>query len=149
MTTGENLNPDHFNITERLLFNHSESIPNKTALIFFDGESRKTYTYSEIFKKSIEIADYLLHFGFKPGNRLVIRMENSPEFIFSFLGVIAAGMTAIPVSPQLTEEEVNFIFRESKAETKKLKKQAPHQSIRKINANANHLTTHTSRPTNE
>jgi acyl-coenzyme A synthetase/AMP-(fatty) acid ligase len=116
MTTGENPNPDHFNITERLLFDHSESIPNKTALIFFDGDNRKTYTYSEILKKSIEIADYLLHFGFKPGNRLVIRMENSPEYIFSFFGIIAAGMTAIPVSPQLTEEEVNFIFRESKAE---------------------------------
>ncbi len=115
MTTG-NPPPDHFNITESLLFNHSERNPNKIALIFYEGITKKTFTYSEVLQKSIEVADFLLHFGFKPGNRVIIRMENSPEYIFSFLGVIAAGMTAIPVSSQLTEEEVNFIFRESRAE---------------------------------
>ena len=116
MTTGEPSNSENFNITEYLLSKNAENFSDKTALIFYDSNDKQSFTYKEIYDKSLNVAEYLLYFGFKPGNRLVVRMENSPEYIFSFLGIIAAGMTAIPVSSQLTEEEVSFILRESKAE---------------------------------
>jgi acyl-coenzyme A synthetase/AMP-(fatty) acid ligase len=116
MTTGEPSNSENFNLTEYILSKNSENFSDKKALIFYNGNDKQIFTYKEIYDKSVTIAEYLLYFGFKPGNRLVIRMENSPEYIFSFLGIIAAGMTAIPVSSQLTEEEVSFILRESKAE---------------------------------
>ena len=116
MTTGETQSPDHFNITEYLLVERASEFSNKTGIVFYNGKIKKSYTYSQILDNTLIIANFLLYFGFKPGNRLIIRMENSPEFIFSFLGIMAAGMTAIPISPQLTEEEVGYILRESKAE---------------------------------
>lgn len=116
MTTGEPSNSESFNITEYLLSKNAIELSEKSALIFYSGNSIQAYTYKQVFEKAITIAEYLLYFGFKPGNRLVVRMDNSPEYIFSFLGIIAGGMTAIPVSSQLTEEEVSFILRESKAE---------------------------------
>lgn len=116
MTTGELESTDHLNLTEHLLVETANTYSNKVGLVFYNDMNRQQFTYKEILENSLKVANYLLYFGFKPGNRVIIRMENSPEYIFSFLGVIAAGMTSIPISPQLTEEEVAFILRESKAE---------------------------------
>jgi acyl-coenzyme A synthetase/AMP-(fatty) acid ligase len=49
----------------------------------------------------------------KPGERLLLRLNNCPEFPVSFLGAIKAGLLPIPSSSLLTWDELKFLLEDS------------------------------------
>ena len=57
----------------------------------------------------------LLDAGFSPGERLLIRLDNTSTFPILFLGAIAAGLVAMPASSQLTPDEAAFLLADSEA----------------------------------
>ena len=48
-----------------------------------------------------------LQAGLNPGDRILLRLGNTPEFPVAFLGAIAAGLIPVPTSAQLTREEIS------------------------------------------
>lgn len=44
--------------------------------------------------------------GLVPGDRVLLRLGNTPEFPVAYLGAIAAGLVPVPTSPQLTAGEI-------------------------------------------
>ncbi len=53
--------------------------------------------------------------GLPRGSRVMIRMGNDADYVLSFLALIAAGLTAMPSSAQLTTEEADFLLEDSGA----------------------------------
>ena len=82
------------NITTHLMEKiQAEGIMDKTAIIYERPDfSKLTLTYEELFKYVGYFAASLREKGLKKGDRIFIRLTNSPEVIVAFLGAIKAGI---------------------------------------------------------
>ena len=77
--------------------------------------SAKKWTFDDFYKATNAMASYLLSKGLKPKERVVLRLDNSPDFIVAFLGAIKMGAIPIPTSIMLKPAELDFIFKDSQA----------------------------------
>lgn len=82
-------------LIDRLLQETSERSPEKTVLSHM---GRKT-SYGDILRRSTGLASALRGFGLKKGDRVIIALENSAEYIVAYFGVILAGCVTVPISP--------------------------------------------------
>ncbi|MEY2414431.1 MAG: long-chain acyl-CoA synthetase, partial [Acidobacteriaceae bacterium] len=61
------------------------------------------------------IASWLLQNGHKPGQRIAILADNHPRWVASFLGIIAAGCTAVPLDTAFHADQVQILLKDSGA----------------------------------
>jgi long-chain acyl-CoA synthetase len=73
------------------------------------------YTYKEFYEVSWSIAHSLLKAGIKKGDRVAIVLENRPEWGMIYFGIMLAGAIAIPLDPQLGQEEIKFFLNDSES----------------------------------
>jgi long-chain acyl-CoA synthetase len=85
---------------------------DKTAVVFDD----QRWTYGELVAKSVAVANGLIErHGVTPGTRIALAMRNSPEWMASFLGIIAAGGVVVPLNGWWTSEEMGFGLKDCQA----------------------------------
>jgi acyl-CoA synthetase (AMP-forming)/AMP-acid ligase II len=82
---------------------------DKSAIIFKD----KVYTYAEYNAEVNRIANALLAYGVKRGDKIGILMKNSDQFAFTYFGILKAGAVAVPINFRLTAHEINYILNDS------------------------------------
>ena len=76
------------------------------------GEVSLTY---KIFNKKVnQLANFLLHKGFKKGDKIAILLQNRLEFIISYFAIIKIGAVVLPLNNMLTFEELDFILKDAK-----------------------------------
>lgn len=86
--------------------------PNKRALVFYDG----VRTYREFKREAEAVAGYLQQrCGIKRGDRVGLFMQNSPQFIVGFYGVLRAGGMVVPLNPMSVTEELRYLLQDSGA----------------------------------
>ena len=61
-------------------------------------------SYGELRRQVHQIACALLACGHRKGDRIGIFCENSPFFVAAYLGIIRAGMVAVPLQTELAPE---------------------------------------------
>jgi len=83
--------------------------PGKPAL-FFLGTS---YPYTRILFWAEAIGSYLRERGIGPGDRVMIYLPNSPQWVIVWLGTLMAGAVAVPVTPIYTPRDLEYIARDS------------------------------------
>ncbi|HLL53253.1 MAG TPA: AMP-binding protein [Myxococcaceae bacterium] len=88
---------------------------HRVAFRYAADEREERSTYLEVDRYAGRIASFLMHSGVKPQSRVMILSENRPEWGTAFFGILRAGATAVPVDPQLTEQEVVNIARRAEA----------------------------------
>ncbi|MDG1839449.1 MAG: acyl-CoA synthetase [Dehalococcoidia bacterium] len=94
----------------------SDNDKNRTAFTFVDGENKDTrWTYAEVWEETLQIAYSLVGLSLEPGDRILLRLPHNPDHAFAFFGAVAAGFAPIPLSPQLTLNEVEVIAADSGA----------------------------------
>ena len=84
-----------------------------TAVIFKD----RRITYRQLNEMTDALASGLAANGFKKGDRAVIYMANTPQFIISYFGILKAGGIAIATNPLYTERELEHQLSDCGAET--------------------------------
>lgn len=87
--------------------------PEETAIIF---KGRKI-NYRELNELSDAVAAALNTNGFEKGDRAVIYMVNSPQFVISYYGILKAGGIVIATNPLYTERELEHQLVDCGAET--------------------------------
>jgi long-chain acyl-CoA synthetase len=78
-----------------------------------DGDRR--LTWSELDAAVDEAAQGFAAAGLVPGYRVVLLMANSIEFVTSYLGVLRAGLVAVPLNTGLTKGEIANVVAHSGA----------------------------------
>ncbi|MCK4608770.1 MAG: acyl--CoA ligase, partial [Gammaproteobacteria bacterium] len=68
--------------------------PNKIALQIKIAKGYKKYTYQQCYKFSQSIAQNLVTFGIKKGDKIAIILENRPEWVFIYFAIIFCGAIA-------------------------------------------------------
>ena len=72
-------------------------------------------TYSELKNMIFSMAAELLRLGIRSGDRVMIQLPNSPEYIISFLGVITMGGIGVPVDYGSGPERLSFVMSQTGA----------------------------------
>ena len=80
------------------LLRSADRFPEKDAVIQGDRRIR----YGVLRERSQAVACFLLREGIRVGDRVALLMENSPEYILSYFGILLAGGIVVPLSDQIT-----------------------------------------------
>jgi long-chain acyl-CoA synthetase len=76
----------------------------------------KNISYGELDDAVNKYATFFYQLGVKDGKRVILTCPNSPEFIYSYFGVVKTGAIIVPINVQLTIEEIKYFINDSEAE---------------------------------
>jgi long-chain acyl-CoA synthetase len=103
--------PDH--PLHHFLEESAKQYPDHPALIFKGHKM----SYRELNELADAIAAGLVGNGFKKGDRAVIYMPNTPQFVMTYYGILKAGGIVVATNPLYTERELEHQLRDCGAET--------------------------------
>ena len=86
---------------------------SRTAVVYLGNQ----YSYAELMQKANRFAAALINLGVKPGEKVMIYLPNSIQWIVSWLGIQRAGAVCVPITPIYTPHDVAYIANDSGAET--------------------------------
>ena len=88
--------------------------PNKTAIIFYDS----TLSYAQFNSQVEALAGHLQQVcGVQRGDRVLLDMQNSPQFIIAYYAIMRADAMVVPVNPMLMTDELRHYAQDSGART--------------------------------
>lgn len=86
--------------------------PNKTALIFYGRE----LSYRQLQDEVDALAGYLQQVcGVARGDRVLLHMQNCPQFVIGFYAILRADAVVVPVNPMLLIDELRHTVEDSGA----------------------------------
>ncbi|WP_077212048.1 long-chain fatty acid--CoA ligase [Bacillus dakarensis] len=86
--------------------------PNKRAIVFYGSEM----TYSQLYKEVNQLAGYLQkELGVAKGDRVVLYMQNSPQYIIAFYAILRCDAVVVPINPMNVKDEVAFYLSDCDA----------------------------------
>lgn len=99
------------NITSFLDIHAKET--DKPALIYPTNYSR--YSFADLLKMVCTIGNGLLRRGVAPGDRVVIFLDSTPEYLISYFAIWRIGAVVVPTNIVYREEELLFALKDSEA----------------------------------
>ena len=72
--------------------------------------SRDSYTYRQLRRRAESVGTWLQGSGLEPGARCAILASNSPDWVAVYLGIVAAGHTAVPLDTAFNAEQVEKLL---------------------------------------
>lgn len=97
-----------FNLARHVLA-AGEACPDKLALSITGLSRAERWSYARLIAAVRGTATGLLTRGLTPGDRVLLRLGNTPAFPVAYLGAVAAGMVPVPTSSALTAPEITRI----------------------------------------
>ena len=85
--------------------------PQKLALTFKDSQ----WSYAGFHREVDRIANGFIRIGVKRGDRIAFVLPNCAEFLFAVFAVTKIGAVFVPLNPQYTAEEVEYVLQHSEA----------------------------------
>jgi len=90
----------------------ADSRDDHTAVIYLGTR----YSYQKVRAMAESFAAALLDNGFEPGQRVIIYVPNSIQWIVAWLGIQRAGGVCVPITPIYTPSDLEYIANDSEAE---------------------------------
>jgi len=76
----------------------------------------KRLTYQQIKELSDCFAASICNLGVRKGDRVVLLLPNSPQFLIAYYGLLKIGAVVVPLNPLSAERELEFYLTDSGAE---------------------------------
>src|SRR2546430_14479038 len=77
----------------------------------------RNITYDQLRETTVRTAEALHALDIAPGDRVAVLLNDSPEFIASFVAIISLGAIAVPINMALRKSEQLFILKDCGART--------------------------------
>jgi fatty-acyl-CoA synthase len=108
--------PRHLSVPETTLPYNLEVTarrhPTRAALIYYG----KPLTYSDLFDQVERLAGYLQHdLDVAKGSRVLLYMQNSPQFVIGYYAILRADAIVIPVNPMNRASELEHLLADTGA----------------------------------
>lgn len=94
--------------------------PDRPAIIYQDpvaGSEPAAWNYHDLDEESRRFAAALVNLGVKKGDRVAYYIQNSPELIAGFYGILEAGGVPVPCNVMYRAEELAYHLNDSGART--------------------------------
>jgi fatty-acyl-CoA synthase len=114
--------------------------PNKPFIVYYDT----VISYAEFHDEVERIAGWLQHeCGVKTGDRVLLYMQNSPQWVLAYYGILRANAVVVPVNPmnrceelrhyvQDTGAQVAFVAQDLYPELQSLHQESPHLGLQQL-----------------
>ncbi|WP_102336371.1 long-chain-fatty-acid--CoA ligase [Salimicrobium jeotgali] len=87
----------------------AKKYPTKTAINYYGG----TLTYRSLTDEVERLAGYLENeLGVEQNDKLLLYMQNSPQFVISFFAILRLRATVVPANPMSTTEDLAFYVKD-------------------------------------
>ncbi|MCP3721809.1 long-chain fatty acid--CoA ligase [Paraburkholderia sp. CNPSo 3272] len=108
----------HLSIPQTNLFYNAEvsaaRYPDKPFIVFYDTP----VTFAQFKDEAERVAGYLQQeCGVKAGDRVLLYMQNSPQWVVAYYGILRANAVVVPVNPMNLTEELTHYVEDSGAST--------------------------------
>ena len=80
--------------------------------LIYDSER---FLYKDVIAKAAQVGNALISEGIKKGDRVAICMQNNPEFIFAYMGIVGIGAVCVPLNSWWVPDEVIYALEHSEA----------------------------------
>lgn len=91
------------NLTQRLAEHVRDQGWNDRVAFLADDDS---WTFEQVFTGAARVAHGYRSAGLRPGDRVLLAMPDSIEMVWCFLGAWQAGLVAVPVNVQMSQEDL-------------------------------------------
>jgi len=85
--------------------------PDKPALVFFD----RVLTYRQLFDQAERLAAHLQQRGVHDGDRVILLMQNCPQWIVAHFAILRANAVVVPVNPMNRSDELQHYITDPDA----------------------------------
>ena len=85
--------------------------PDRNAIVFYDAPM----TYSQLFREVEAMAGYLQARGVAKGDRVLLYMQNSPQYVVAYYAILRADAGVIPVNPMNRAAELEHFVADTGA----------------------------------
>ncbi len=92
------------------IFQHFFDAPKNPTNHFIETDKRASFTYSDIFNLSGQIANTLVASGLKPDDRVAAQVEKSVTALALYLAVVRCGAIFLPLNTAYTESEMTYFL---------------------------------------
>ena len=97
--------PDDLNMADYFLFSNIAAGRGDNPAILFEGE---TIPYRTVADKAMRVARNLVADGLLPEQRVLVCMQDRPEFAYAWFGAIKAGAVATQINPLLPAADYDY-----------------------------------------
>ncbi|NBN78606.1 AMP-binding protein [Microvirga tunisiensis] len=80
---------------------------------FLRLEDGASVTYGGLVALSGQIANALVQLGVRPGDRVAVQVEKTPEALITYLGCVRAGAVFLPLNTAYTPAEVDYFLADA------------------------------------
>ncbi len=91
----------------------AERWPNNPCLEIQKREQVESYTYGEVRQMAESVGRWLTGQSLETGARAAILADNHPRWVASYLGILAAGFTAVPLDTAFHADQVAKLLKDS------------------------------------
>ena len=108
--------PRHLTLPQTNVYDNArisaERYPDKPFILFYDT----AVSYRTLVEQTARIAGFLQRdCGVRPGDRVLLYMQNSPQWILAFYAILRADAVVVPVNPMNRTEELRHCVDDSGA----------------------------------
>jgi fatty-acyl-CoA synthase len=90
----------------------AQRFPERPYLIFFDTP----VSYAQFHDEALRVAGFLQqHWSVSAGERVLLMLQNSPQYAIAYYGILRANAVVVPVNPMSVAHEIDTIARDSGA----------------------------------
>src|SRR5690606_38180724 len=86
--------------------------PHKPCLVYYGA----SYSYGQVWAQVQALAGYLQQdCGVQKGDRVLLYMQNSPQFVLAYYAILRADAVVVPVNPMNRADELDHYVRDTGA----------------------------------
>lgn len=103
--------PDNFNFGYDVIDEIGRNEPDRRAIVWINDEGEEhTFTYSDLMKKSNQVANMLIAHGIKKGDMVMSVLKRHYQFWFLVIALCKIGAVIIPATNQLMKKDYTYRF---------------------------------------
>ncbi|WP_303759724.1 long-chain fatty acid--CoA ligase [Alcanivorax jadensis] len=107
--------PRHLSLPQTSLYTNLEvsalRYPHRDAINYYDSP----ITFAELKQQVDALAGYLQSLGVEKGDRVLLFMQNAPQFIISYYAILRANAIVVPVNPMNRAAELEHYLEDTEA----------------------------------
>ncbi len=86
--------------------------PEHPAILYYGS----AISYRQLLNEAEALAGYLQQAGIKAGDRVLLYMQNSPQYIIGFFAILRANAVVVPVNPMNRSAELAYLIDDTQAQ---------------------------------
>src|SRR5215831_11435412 len=94
----------------------AERWPQNTALQIQRRDEVESYTFAQTRQMGESVGRWLSQQNLRPGTRVAILADNHPRWVGAYLGIIASGLTVVPLDTAYHADQVEKVLKDSGAQ---------------------------------